>query len=129
MKHLTPSQYNNEVEKFNEDKDYIPDEDSKFRRFKGNKSCPKCHGEGNYMYDDMHGQICELCCTHPEGWISLDPKFFGKDCIKYNFCKFGCGAKKLKRKSKYCTCKKPVLVKNMAIPYAVCIRCHKSKKV
>jgi hypothetical protein len=66
---------------------------NKFTKFKGNKDCPKCHGEGSYMYDDMHGQICELCCTHPEGFIELDKEFW-PEMVGKEVCKFGCGTER-----------------------------------
>lgn len=47
-----------------------------FTKFIGNKDCPKCHGEGGYKYDNVHGKVCELCCTHPEGFGIPDPNFY-----------------------------------------------------
>jgi hypothetical protein len=68
----------------------------KFTTFSGNTDCPKCKGLGYYYYDENHGQICELCCTHPEGFVSLDPEFYGDEAKIYDYCKFGCGFKRPK---------------------------------
>jgi hypothetical protein len=47
-----------------------------FNRFAGNKNCPKCHGEGSYMYDDIHSKVCEMCCTHPNGFEIPDKRYY-----------------------------------------------------
>jgi len=51
--------------------------------------CEKCHGQGRYMYDDMHIKPCEACCTHPDGWWKMENRY-GDDNGKYA-CKRGCG--------------------------------------
>ncbi len=49
------------------------------------KKCPKCKGTRFYQYDDNHGKICEVCCTHAgTPWRS-----YGKW-----WCKAGCGAER-----------------------------------
>jgi hypothetical protein len=68
---------------------------NKFIQFKGNKDCPKCKGKGYYYYDENHAQICELCCTHPEGFIELDKEYY-PEMIGQEVCKFGCGFKRVK---------------------------------
>ena len=68
-----------------------------FSQFKGNMNCSKCKGAGSYMYDEIHGKICELCCTHPEGFSQLDPEMFGASAKDYSYCKTGCGARKNKK--------------------------------
>lgn len=35
------------------------------------ETCPKCNGRGTYFYDDKHGKICEVCCSHDLGWWQL----------------------------------------------------------
>lgn len=52
-------------------------------------ACEKCKGAGQYMYDENHIQLCEVCCTHPDGWHKLE-KRYGSDNGKYA-CKRGCG--------------------------------------
>lgn len=71
---------------------------SKFTKFQGNNDCPKCHGVGSYKYDDMHGKICEECCTHPEGFhdlYAIDPEGWSSMKGK-EVCKFGCGFERIK---------------------------------
>lgn len=43
---------------------------------------------GRYMYDENHITVCEVCCTHPDGWWKME-KHYGKDNGKYT-CKKGC---------------------------------------
>lgn len=52
------------------------------------RDCPKCKGAGTYMYDDVHGTICDLCCKHDLGWWELPEGYSepGKMC-----CMAGCG--------------------------------------
>jgi hypothetical protein len=67
---------------------------SKFEQFRGvNIHCPKCAGTGGYMYDHNHGKICELCCSHPEGFKELDPEYW-PDSKGKAYCVFGCGAER-----------------------------------
>ena len=54
-----------------------------------NEKCEKCHGRGNYMYDENHAKPCEVCCTHSQGWWKLE-EHYGDDNGKYA-CKNGCG--------------------------------------
>jgi hypothetical protein len=68
---------------------------NKFTQFRGNKDCPKCKGKGHYYYDENHAQICELCCTHPEGFIELDKEYY-PEMVGQEVCKFGCGSKRVK---------------------------------
>lgn len=56
------------------------------------KDCPKCHGTGQYYYDNEHGTICALCCQHNMGWWKLE-KHYGKNNGKW-CCKAGCGTTK-----------------------------------
>lgn len=51
--------------------------------------CPKCQGTGQYFYDEQHIKICDICCTHSDGWWKLERRY-GKDNGKYA-CKIGCG--------------------------------------
>lgn len=51
--------------------------------------CPQCHGAGFYMYDHNHGQPCNLCCQHDQGWWQLT-EAYGKHSGKW-CCKAGCG--------------------------------------
>ena len=53
------------------------------------KKCEKCGGVGSYMYDELHGIPCEVCCTHSGGWWKLE-KHYGKDNGRYA-CMTGCG--------------------------------------
>jgi hypothetical protein len=60
-------------------------------KLKGIKGCAKCHGEGSYMYDDIHGKICEDCCIHPLGFIQLNPEIYGESMRDNEICMYGCG--------------------------------------
>lgn len=64
-----------------------------FNRFAGNKKCPKCKGEGSYMYDDIHGKVCELCCIHPKGFEIPDKRYYDDQTPT---C-FTCGKEKSKQ--------------------------------
>jgi hypothetical protein len=61
---------------------------SSFNKYAGNKDCPKCHGKGNYMYDDVHTKPCEVCCKHKGGFWQLDKEFHGSTNL---CCLDGCG--------------------------------------
>jgi hypothetical protein len=52
--------------------------------------CVKCLGHGSYMYDDIHGKICEACCKHDQGWWELT-EAYGKENVGKLCCKAGCG--------------------------------------
>lgn len=61
----------------------------KERYMPNNKLCKKCNGTGGYMYDEIHGKLCEECCPHTNGWWILR-EHYGKNNGK--FCCFsGCG--------------------------------------
>lgn len=56
--------------------------------------CPKCGGAGHYMYDENHGQPCELCCPHNGGWWDLSKEHHGSKYVDGGdnaCCKLGCG--------------------------------------
>lgn len=64
-------------------------------------NCPKCHGDGSYMYDEIHGKICERCCDHSEGYIDFHSKYptmYAED--GYEYCKKGCGHARKTKASK-----------------------------
>jgi len=54
--------------------------------------CPKCNDTHWYAYDENHAKICEVCCTHSDGWWKLE-EHYGKSNGKYA-CKTGCGVVK-----------------------------------
>lgn len=71
-------------------------------------NCPKCNNTGWYAYDHNHSKICEVCCTHSDGWWKLEEPFkvtfeltvledpsqhYGDKNGKYA-CKTGCGVVK-----------------------------------
>lgn len=56
----------------------------------GVPGCPKCNGEGTYMYDHNHGTICDLCCPHDQGSWQLT-EFYGPDREGKWCCLGGCG--------------------------------------
>jgi len=58
-------------------------------------SCKKCNGVGSYSYDENHGKICEVCCTHDQGWWELTEFYAGYEEGKDNrCCQKGCGTLK-----------------------------------
>ena len=51
--------------------------------------CKKCNGTKSYMYDEIHGTVCDECCAHDQGWFELcdgHGTLAGELC-----CKAGCG--------------------------------------
>jgi hypothetical protein len=57
-------------------------------------TCKKCNGEGWYKYDHNHCTICDLCCTHDQGWWDLTKEHHGSlyiDGGDNGCCKAGCG--------------------------------------
>ena len=57
-----------------------------------NKDCPKCKGTGWYMYDHNHSTVCDMCCTHAEGWWELTKHHTGYIKGADNrCCSAGCG--------------------------------------
>jgi hypothetical protein len=69
-------------------------EDASRTMFDRPEPCPQCYDPisatnlGHYMYDENHGTICDLCCTHAQGWWLLTEHYGnpGMWC-----CKAGCG--------------------------------------
>jgi hypothetical protein len=51
--------------------------------------CPRCKGTGWYAYDHNHSTVCNLCCTHHEGWWLLK-EHYGENNGKWCCCA-GCG--------------------------------------
>jgi hypothetical protein len=55
-------------------------------------TCPKCKGEGWYVYSTRgtpHSQPCDVCCKHDQGWWLLE-EHYGENNGKW-CCKAGCG--------------------------------------
>lgn len=52
--------------------------------------CPKCHGTGQWRYDDTHYTVCNLCCKHNMGYWQLKRGYYGKNDGKW-CCMAGCG--------------------------------------
>lgn len=49
-----------------------------------NKDCEQCHGNGNYMYDEIHSKFCEKCCDHSEvyNFRKENKKYLNGHCKK-----------------------------------------------
>lgn len=59
-------------------------------------TCKKCNGTGWYCYDPdpvyPHSTICDVCCTHSQGWWELTEHYVGyKEGEDNRCCKAGCG--------------------------------------
>ncbi len=58
----------------------------------GKYNCTTCNDTGWYSYDDNHSKVCEVCCTHDEGWWELTEGFAGyKEGEDNRCCLKGCG--------------------------------------
>jgi hypothetical protein len=71
-------------------------------------TCPKCNNTGWYAYDHNHSKVCEVCCTHTDGWWKLEEHYgesngrdeslitgSSKSSLNAKYaCKTGCGVVK-----------------------------------
>ena len=50
--------------------------------------CKSCSGKGWYSYDKNHSKVCEVCCTHDEGFFVLSDLYANAGDL---CCMNGCG--------------------------------------